>query len=448
MSSNDVAIRVENLSKRYEIYGNSRDRLKQFVVPRLHRLVGRSPKHYFREFWALKDVSFEIKRGETVGIIGRNGSGKSTLLQMICGTLHPTSGSIQTNGRIAALLELGAGFNAEFTGRENIFINGALLGLSQAEMEARYDDIVAFADIGLFIEQPIKMYSSGMFVRLAFAIAANISPSIFIIDEALAVGDIAFQAKCMERLKNLTDSGTTILFVSHDLGSVRNICQKVLWLKEGQVMNFGSPKEVVGAYVREMHIEINKTTGTDAAPEENSNIPEQHEIQINEQAITPLSEGYKRYGDGRVSILDVVLTDSRGNNTELIDLHENFIIKMTIKANANVEQPVIGYSFRDLKGNQLVGALNTNFPVVNIPPFVSGDLYAIEIKGKNNLAQGAYTLSVGIENIVQLNLVHQFLDVIENARVFRSTFGSQVENIFPAMIWQDVDLRIRKIIRN
>lgn len=444
MSSNDIAIRVTNLSKRYEIYDTPRDRLKQFVLPRMRQFSGKEPKQYFREFWALKDVSFEIRKGETVGIIGRNGSGKSTLLQMICGTLNPTAGNIQVNGRVAALLELGAGFNPEFSGRENIFTNGALLGLSQSEIEARYDDIVAFADIGLFIEQPVKMYSSGMYVRVAFAIAANMDPSVLIIDEALAVGDLAFQAKCMARLRDLTDAGTTILFVSHDLSSVRNICQKVLWLNEGQAMDFGSPKEIVESYVRQLHLEINKTTGAAAAPDAGEESDELPEIEPDTNGHS-LSEGHKRYGDGRASILDVVMIDSRGNHAEVIDLHEQFTIRMTIKANADIARPVIGYSFRDLKGNQVVGAMNSNFPNVNMPSFLSGEVYIIEIIGRNNLVQGPYTLSVGIENIVQQNMLHQFLDVIENALVFRSTFGSQVENIFPAMVWQDVDISVRKI---
>ena len=193
----DIAISVQNLSKCFQIYDNPRDRLKQFVLPRMQR----EPKQYFREFWALKDVSFEIKKGETVGIVGRNGSGKSTLLQLICGTLNPTGGSVQTNGRIAALLELGSGFNPEFTGRENVYMNAAVLGLSKSEVDARFDDIAAFAEIGQFIEQPVKTYSSGMTVRLAFSIAINVDPEILIVDEALSVGDELFQRKCFSRIE-------------------------------------------------------------------------------------------------------------------------------------------------------------------------------------------------------------------------------------------------------
>lgn len=246
--SSEIAIKVENLSKCYQIYEQPRDRLKQFILPRLRGMVGLPPKQYFREFWALKDVSFEVKKGETVGIIGRNGSGKSTLLQMICGTLNPTSGSTQTNGRIAALLELGSGFNPEFSGRENVYLNGAVLGLTKQEIDARFEDIAAFADIGDFIEQSVKTYSSGMMVRLAFAISVCVSPDILIVDEALAVGDAAFQFKCLERLSELTESGVTLLFVSHDIGMIQSFCKRAIYLQGGELKNKGTPSQVAEHY--------------------------------------------------------------------------------------------------------------------------------------------------------------------------------------------------------
>jgi ABC-type polysaccharide/polyol phosphate transport system ATPase subunit len=257
-NANDIAIRVESLSKCYQIYGSPRDRLKQFVAPRLQRLAGLTPKQYYREFWALKDLSFEIKKGETVGIIGRNGSGKSTLLQIICGTLTPTGGSVQTNGRIAALLELGSGFNPEFTGHENVYMNAAVLGLSNEETDARYEDIVAFADIGNFIEQPVKTYSSGMMMRLAFAVSVCIDPDILVIDEALAVGDAAFQFKCMERMKRLTESGTTLLFVSHDMGMVKSFCSRVIYLASGREKMCGQPEVVTEQYFLDIRDEQHK----------------------------------------------------------------------------------------------------------------------------------------------------------------------------------------------
>lgn len=252
----EIAIKVENLSKCYHIYDQPRDRLKQMILPRLQRAIGMQARQYFREFWALGGVSFEVKKGETIGIIGRNGSGKSTLLQMICGTLNPTSGSIETRGRIAALLELGSGFNPEFTGRENVYLNGSVLGLSSEEIDARFDDIAAFADIGEFIERPVKTYSSGMYVRLAFAVQAMVDPDILVVDEALAVGDEKFQRKCFARLEELKSEGASILFVSHSSGSIVELCQKTLLLDHGTQLMFGPSPDAIRAYQRLLYASV------------------------------------------------------------------------------------------------------------------------------------------------------------------------------------------------
>lgn len=246
MSSN-IAIRVSNLGKCYNIYDKPQDRLKQ--------TLWRGRKQFFREFWALRDVSFEVRKGETVGIIGRNGSGKSTLLQLIVGTLTPSFGEVAVNGRVAALLELGSGFNPDFTGRENIFMNAVILGLNEAEINARFDEIAAFADIGDFIEHPVKTYSSGMIMRLAFAVSVCVSPDILIIDEALGVGDLAFQIKCSERLEKLTQSGVTLLFVSHDIGTVKAFCQTAIYLKEGVMSGMQGAADIVEMYLMDMRDE-------------------------------------------------------------------------------------------------------------------------------------------------------------------------------------------------
>lgn len=238
--SSELAISVHDLSKCFHIYDKPRDRLFQMLV--------RGRKQYFKEFWALRDVSFDIRKGETVGIVGRNGSGKSTLLQLVCGTLNPTHGTISTNGRIAALLELGSGFNPEFSGRENVYMNAAVLGLSRAETEARFADIEAFAEIGEFIDQPVKTYSSGMMVRLAFAVAINVDAQVLIVDEALAVGDELFQRKCYARIENLKRNGATILFVSHSGGAVIELCDRAILLDGGELLLDASPKVVVGQY--------------------------------------------------------------------------------------------------------------------------------------------------------------------------------------------------------
>lgn len=245
MSYDGNVIRVDQLSKCYQIYDHPHDRLKQFVMPCLREWTGRSKINYFREFWALRNVSFTVGKGETVGIIGRNGSGKSTLLQMICGTLMPTSGTVETKGRIAALLELGAGFNPEFTGRENIFLNAMVLGLSQEEIESRFDDIAAFADIGQFINQPVKQYSSGMYARLAFAVAINVDPDILVVDEALAVGDEPFQRKCFAKIDAIKQNGATILFVSHSGATIINLCDRAILLNAGERLYTGVPKRAV-----------------------------------------------------------------------------------------------------------------------------------------------------------------------------------------------------------
>jgi lipopolysaccharide transport system ATP-binding protein len=254
--SSEAAIQAEGLGKCYQIYDKPQDRLKQTLF--------RGRRQFYREFWALQDVSLEVMKGETVGIIGRNGSGKSTLLQLLAGTLAATTGDMRIDGRVAALLELGAGFNPDFTGRENVFMNGAILGIARPEMERRFDDIARFADIGDFIDQPIKTYSSGMVVRLAFSVSINVNPDILIVDEALAVGDMAFQFKCLERLESLTKSGTTLLFVSHSMDMVKTFCNRVVYLREGRIKGRGPPEEMAEMYLFDLRAE-QRSRGTGSA---------------------------------------------------------------------------------------------------------------------------------------------------------------------------------------
>ena len=249
-SVNNIAIRVNNLSKCYQLYNQPSDRLKQFLW--------RSKRQYFREFWALRNVSFEVGKGEVLGIIGRNGAGKSTLLQLLCGTLTPTSGNVKVHGRIAALLELGAGFNPEFTGRENVFMSAAILGLSPKEIEQRYEDIVDFSGIRDFIDQPVKTYSSGMYVRLAFSVATSVDPDILIVDEALSVGDGEFARKSFDRIRAMKEAGKTILFCSHALYQVEAFCDRAIWLNEGKIEQIGTPAQAVVAYNNYVsHVEAN-----------------------------------------------------------------------------------------------------------------------------------------------------------------------------------------------
>jgi len=371
MSSNEIAIKVQNLSKCYHIYDNPRDRLKQFVAPRLQRLTWQHPKQYFREFWALKDVSFEVKKGETVGIIGRNGSGKSTLLQMICGTLTPTQGSIETNGRIAALLELGSGFNPEFTGRENVYMNASVLGLSNKEIDARFDDIVAFSDIGDFIEQPVKTYSSGMMVRLAFAVIAHVDADILIIDEALAVGDAFFTQKCMRFLRGFMKTGT-VLFVSHDTGAIVNLCNKAVLLNHGEIAKAGTPKEVIELYLASLYeaerqvdeVLTEETIFPANQVEEKSEYRDIRETLINSSTLRNDIEVFQfkteeeGFGTGEAKIISVQLLEQKGTPLSWVVGGEDVILEIRCKAYKEIFRPIIGFQFKDRLG-QVVFADNT-----------------------------------------------------------------------------------------
>jgi lipopolysaccharide transport system ATP-binding protein len=260
-SDNGPAILLERVGKCFPLYEKPSDRLRQFVMPRFATWFGRSPGRYYREHWALRDVSFQIERGEQVGIVGRNGAGKSTLLQIICNTLAPTTGRAEVKGRVAALLELGAGFNPQFTGRENVFLNGAVLGQSRAQIDRRFDEILAFADIGEFIDQPVKSYSSGMYMRLAFAIAVHVEPDVLVVDEALSVGDEAFQRKCHARIRKIRDDGATILFVSHSAGHVTEVCTRAILLDGGELLSIGSARQVVSRYQKLLYAPAGKSAG-------------------------------------------------------------------------------------------------------------------------------------------------------------------------------------------
>jgi len=367
MSSDDFAIRVTNLSKCYEVYDTPRDRLKQFIIPIVQRFLGQATKYYFREFWAIKEVSFEIKKGETVGIIGRNGSGKSTLLQMICGTLTPTNGNIQTKGRIAALLELGSGFNPEFTGRENIYMNAAVLGLSVEDVDARFNDIVAFADIGDFIEQPVKIYSSGMTIRLAFAVIAHVDADILVIDEALSVGDAFFTQKCMRFLRQFMENGT-VLFVSHDTGAVINFCQRAIWLNEGVSKIQGEPKEVAQKYLAELY-ESQQGESASSITEENDMSDELPLEQPRDMRLDFINTTIHRndielfsfvpdaasFGKGGGNITSVQLLNEAGKPLAWVVGGEMVKLEITCIANVDLFSPIIGFYINDRLGQSVFG---------------------------------------------------------------------------------------------
>ena len=388
----DIAIRVTNLSKRYEIYHAPHDRLKQFILPRLRRLMGRVDKQYFQEFWAIKDVSFEVKRGETVGIIGRNGSGKSTLLQMICGTLTPTSGSIQTNGRIAALLELGSGFNPEFTGRENVYMNASVLGLSNQEIDARFDDITTFADIGQFIEQPVKTYSSGMMVRLAFAVIAHVDADILVVDEALSVGDAVFTQKCMRFIRNFQKHGS-LLFVSHDTASVQNLCQSGIWLKNGAVEQAGTAKSVSEAYLQytlqeicgdeailtsmEMDAIDDEAIIDEAIIEDTAPISEILSV-IDYGAVALVQDNIvaaKGWKTGQAEIISIVLTQLSSGQEGVFEGGERVRMTVCAKAYVPLKNPILGFVVRDRLGQDLFGENTLSFTDILPTPIAAGKTF-------------------------------------------------------------------------
>lgn len=430
MSSNDIAIRVQGLSKCYGIYSNPRDRLKQFILPRLQRLVGQAPKQYFREFWALKDVSFEIKKGETVGIIGRNGSGKSTLLQMICGTLHPTSGSVQTHGRIAALLELGSGFNPEFTGRENVYMNASVLGLTNDEIDTRFDDIVAFADIGDFIEQPVKTYSSGMMVRLAFAVIAHVDADILVVDEALAVGDAFFTQKCMRFLRNFMKTGT-VLFVSHDTGAVVNLCSNAVLLNRGQVTEIGTPKNVIEHYLATVYESNQEINGVIAVETKLPVTPVESLIEYrdmreelvnrsnlrNDIEVFQFKPDHEGFGTGDAKILSVRLLDQHGAPLSWVVGGEDVNLEIRCLAHKEISRPIVGFQFKDRLG-QVIFADNTFLVFEHDPQHVaqSGELVARFEFRLPVLPSGDYGIAVAVaegsqDSHVQHHWIHDALMV-------------------------------------
>jgi lipopolysaccharide transport system ATP-binding protein len=417
MSFEEIAVHVSNISKCYETYGRPEDRLKQSIYPRLRRLTGQEPKNYYREFWALRDVSFEVKKGETVGIIGRNGSGKSTLLQIICGTLAPTAGTVETSGRVAALLELGSGFNPEFTGRENVYMNGAVLGLSQDEISARFDAIAAFADIGDFIEQPIKTYSSGMVVRLAFAVAINVDPQILVVDEALSVGDELFQRKCFARIESIKSAGATILFVSHSGATVVELCDRAMLLDLGEKLAMDAPKIIVGNYQRLLYApdemrdaireEIREPDAIRCHPQEVT-LPDLP-VQVSSDGAHGAAAEMEEFFDSNLIPQSTLAYESRGAHIEtpriltMSGRRVNCLVrgktyrytyKVCFKQDAaNVR---FGMLIKTTSGQELGGGVSASTASQAIPYLASRSSVQVEFRFTCMLNQGTYFLNAGV----------------------------------------------------
>lgn len=440
MYSSDVVIRVEHLSKCYNIYNRPQDRLKQSVIPRLQRLVSRPPSRYFHEFWALRDVSFEVHKGETIGIIGRNGSGKSTLLQLVCGTLTPTRGTLTTEGRIAALLELGSGFNPEFTGRENVYLNGAILGLSTEEISERFDAIANFANIDDFMEQPIKIYSSGMMLRLAFAVQAMVEPDILIVDEALAVGDEKFQRKCFARLEELKSNGTSILFVSHSSSQILELCDRALLLESGEKLMLGQPSTVINAYqkliyaplsqqedLRKQYKDIDQSMiGTDY-PVDNilsngeadlsseqismtsSAAHESHKANFFDHTLVPTSTVIYPVQGAEISSLRIL--DAYGGSVNLLSFGQDYRFELSGKFLTDRAKVYFGIHIRTTSGLVITGQ---RYPEEGeyFEKVYAGEYFSLTFGFKMNLSPGTYFSGGGIWSLDEPQCLHRIIDAL------------------------------------
>ncbi len=403
-----VAICVEGISKQYRIYRQPADRLKEMMSR------GRWKTH--REFWALREISFEVERGTTFGIVGPNGSGKSTLLQIIAGTLQPTHGSVRHTGRIAALLELGAGFNTEFTGIENVFMNASLMGFSRSETEAMLPEIERFAEIGDFIYQPVKTYSSGMYVRLAFATAITAVPQILIVDEALAVGDAVFQHRCTRRIKEMQESGMTILFVSHDPGAIRALCSRAVLLHSGRVEAIGKPTDVLNRYQKLiMAREEAYEAGAPAAEEDQS-------IAAADEGVSRAAYVY-RHGDGSAQILRAELLNAAHHPIELVESGEPVLLRLRVRFNAAAEAPVCGFLLRNRHGIHLYGT-NTELQPADFGPVEPGQVVEVIFAFNCWLAPDTYSVTVAAHSSDGVSF-----DWVDGALFFRVMSAIAMEGV-------------------
>lgn len=386
---NDIVINVENLTKTYKLYDNPMDRMKESLSI--------THKNYHKQYHALNNISFNIIRGQTVGIIGTNGSGKSTLLKILTGVLSATSGKVEVNGRISALLELGAGFNMEYTGIENVYLNGTMMGYSKEEMNDRLEKIVEFADIGDFINQPVKTYSSGMFARLAFAVAINIDPDILIVDEALSVGDIFFQAKCYRKFEEFKKNGKTILFVTHDMSSIIKYCDETILLNKGEFVAKGKSIEMVDIYKK---ILVNQYDPNEEVEKEddltNRKVLWKDKLQCNPKVLL--------YGDRGAEIIDFAIIDEKGYINNSIEKFKKFSVKLKIKFNREIKDPIYAFTIKDLKGTDITGT-NTMIEQIDTGLRKAGDIITVSFDQEMTLQGGSYLLSLGCTGFEKGNFV-------------------------------------------
>lgn len=411
----NIAISVMDVSKIYRLYDKPIDRLKEALSP--------THKKYHKEFFALDKLNFNVEKGSTVGIIGTNGSGKSTILKIITGVLNPSTGSVKVDGNISALLELGAGFNSDYTGIENIYMNGTMMGFSREEMEKKLPEILEFADIGDFVYQPVKTYSSGMFVRLAFALAINVEPEILIVDEALSVGDVFFQSKCYAKMEEIRKKGTTILMVTHDMGSIIKYCDKVVLLNKGKFLAEGSARDMVDLYKKILAGQFDETSMelsdfNSGVVEDLANIKRSKEDTFmkttNElmKAKMTINPSLTEYGDGRAGIVDFGIVDAKGSISNLLMKGEYFYIKEKIRFNSKIKSPIFTYTIKDKKGTELSGT-NTMLEAAKVEEVDEGDIYEVSFKQKMTLQGGEYLLSMSCTGFEEgdLQVYHRLYDV-------------------------------------
>ncbi len=403
------AVQFSNVSKSYSIYAAPRDRLKELATFQTRR--------FHTEFWALRDVSFEVQRGETFCVVGENGSGKSTLLQICAGILAPSSGTAIAHGRVAALLELGSGFNPEFSGKDNVYLNGAILGLSNKEMDRRFPDIEAFAEIGDFIRQPVKTYSSGMAVRLAFAVAIHVDPEILLVDEALAVGDVYFRQRCMRKVHELRQRGVTILFVSHATGDVKALGDRAMWLEKGVVKALGRTDLVVAQYLAAMS-EKDRVYQTHEFP-----LAEARSLQAPEEVVEEIPNVDHRFGDSKAQILGITVLDAEGARVSSLKPNSTIVVRISVRAKENLDRPIVGFMFRNHLGVDFAGT-NTARERQDLPPMIAGDVCTVDFYlDLPALYASSFSFSPAIANG---SLEHYSMcDWIDNAVVLQMERSSQ-----------------------
>jgi len=430
-----VVISVEGISKHYQIYDRPQDRLKQSLVPRLRKLAGLNAPNYYREFWALREISFKVRKGETVGIVGRNGSGKSTLLQILCGTLSPSRGQVSVEGRVCALLELGSGFNPEFTGRENVYMNGAVLGLTREQIDERFEAILDFAEIGEFIEQPVRTYSSGMYVRLAFAVIAHADADVLVIDEALSVGDVFFGQKCMRFLREFMQRGT-VIFVSHDTAAMLNLCDRVIWMQHGEVVEEGDAREVTAKYLEDLYYDASSSAvaseAANALPamllDARADYRDMRQDLINASSLRndievfSFSPESRAFGLGQARVIDAAFFDEAGQPLSWMVGGEVVRLLIRGKALAPLSSPIMGFEVYDRLG-QTMFADNTYLSTVLQPVSIEAgqEVEAVFEFRMPVMREGDYTVSVAIaegsqESHVQHHWIHEALAFHVHAR--------------------------------